>query len=82
MKRFWYLHRRPETIQSDIDEELRLHLEMRADDLVARGLSRDRARREAERQFGRSVGHARVLPSTGRTKGHEDAAPTPGPRSR
>jgi predicted permease len=52
MKRFWYLRRRPETIQSDIDEELRLHLEMRADDLVARGFSRDQARHKAERQFG------------------------------
>ena len=52
MTRFWYLRRRPEMIQSDIDEELRLHLEMRADDLVARGLSRDQARREAECQFG------------------------------
>lgn len=52
MKRFWYLRRSPRTIQSEVDEELRLHLEMSTDELVARGLSREQARREAERRFG------------------------------
>jgi len=49
---FWYLRRRRETVQSEIDEELKLHLEMRTEDLKARGLPHDEARREALRQFG------------------------------
>src|SRR5438093_223420 len=49
---FWYLRRRRETVQSEIDEELKLHLEMRTADLKARGLPPDVARREALRQFG------------------------------
>jgi putative ABC transport system permease protein len=56
MKRFWYLRRRPEAIQSDIDEELRLHLEMRAEELIARGMTPTEARREAVRQFGDLAG--------------------------
>lgn len=49
---FWYLRRRPETVESEVDEELNLHLEMRVEELRARGLSLDAARREALRQFG------------------------------
>ncbi len=50
--RFWYLRRRPEAVRNEVDEELRIHLEMRIEDLRANGLSPDEARREAERQFG------------------------------
>jgi putative ABC transport system permease protein len=49
---FWFLRRRPEGVASEVDEELRLHLEMRVEELSARGLSTDEARREAFRQFG------------------------------
>jgi putative ABC transport system permease protein len=49
---FWYLRRRPVDVQSEIDEELQLHFDMRTEELVARGLSRDEARRQAMRQFG------------------------------
>ena len=49
---FWYLRRRPEAVRSDVDAELRVHLEMRMEELRARGLTRDDARREAMRQFG------------------------------
>src|ERR1051326_1746379 len=49
---FWYLLRRADAVRSDVDAELRAHLEMRIDELRARGLSRDEARREALRQFG------------------------------
>ncbi len=37
---------------ADVDDELRFHLEMRADDLRRGGLPADEARREAERRFG------------------------------
>jgi len=49
---FWSPRRRPGELQADVDEELRVHLEMRVDELVARGLSSEAARREALRQFG------------------------------
>ncbi|HEX7780348.1 MAG TPA: permease prefix domain 1-containing protein, partial [Vicinamibacterales bacterium] len=49
---FWFLRRRPETVRSEIDEELNVHLQMRRDELTSRGLSPDAARREALRQFG------------------------------
>src|SRR5688572_19199263 len=49
---FWYLRRRPETVESEVEEELNLHLEMRVEELRARGMSIDAARREAARQFG------------------------------
>ncbi|KAA6463062.1 ABC transporter permease [Acidobacteria bacterium AB60] len=37
---------------SDVRDELRFHLEAKIDDLIARGLTPEAARREAERQFG------------------------------
>jgi putative ABC transport system permease protein len=49
---FWYIRRQPDQLQAEVDEELRVHLEMRAEDLVANGMSADAARREALRQFG------------------------------
>src|SRR5512143_3821373 len=49
---FWYLRRGRGTVVSDVEEELRIHIEMRTDELIARGLTRDEARREALRQFG------------------------------
>jgi predicted permease len=39
-------------IDRDIDDELRFHLESRIADLVARGMSRDDARRVAAREYG------------------------------
>ena len=47
---FWYLRRR--AVKSEVDEELRLHLEMRVAELDRAGMSPDEARREALRQFG------------------------------
>jgi predicted permease len=49
---FWYLRRAPDAVASEVDEELRVHLEMRAEELTARGLPKEEARREALRQFG------------------------------
>lgn len=42
-----------ETVHREIDEELRFHLDMRAEENVRRGMSPEEARREAERHFGR-----------------------------
>jgi predicted permease len=49
---FWYLRRRRHELQAEVDEEFRVHLEMRVEELTARGLSTEAARREALRQFG------------------------------
>jgi putative ABC transport system permease protein len=49
---FWYLSRSREAVGSEVDEELNLHLQMRIEELQARGLAPDAARREALRQFG------------------------------
>jgi len=42
-----------EAVHREIDEEMRFHLDMRADENVRRGMSPEDARREAERRFGR-----------------------------
>src|ERR671933_1263300 len=44
--------RNPERIRDDVDEELRFHLEMRIDELIALGLTPAAAREEALRRFG------------------------------
>ena len=49
---FWHLRRGPELVSSEIDEELSVHIDLRAEELQARGLPADVARREAIRQFG------------------------------
>jgi predicted permease len=51
-RRLFRLPDRPSGIDRDLDEELRFHLDMRAEELRARGLTPDAARAEAVRQFG------------------------------
>jgi predicted permease len=43
---------RRRSVASDVDEELKHHLEMRVEELVASGMARGEAHREALRQFG------------------------------
>ena len=49
---FWHLRRKAETVASEVDEELNLHLELRVRELRSQGMSMDDARHEALRQFG------------------------------
>jgi putative ABC transport system permease protein len=49
---FGHLRRSARAVRDEVDEEIRGHLEMRVDELVSAGLSRDDARREALRRFG------------------------------
>src|ERR1051326_1235820 len=44
---------RSEAIHREIEEEMRFHIEMRAEENERAGMSRDEARREAEMRFGR-----------------------------
>jgi hypothetical protein len=43
---------RRSTVEAEVDEEFRIHLEMRAEDLVRAGLSPEEARRRARIEFG------------------------------
>jgi predicted permease len=49
---FRFLRRKSREIAADVEDELREHLDRRTDALIAAGLSRDDARREAIRRFG------------------------------
>ena len=49
---FTFIRRTPRDIAADVDEELRFHLDRRAEALVAAGLSPSAAREEALREFG------------------------------
>jgi hypothetical protein len=51
VQRLFRLPGRPEHVARDVDEEMRLHLELRAEQLVQRGLTADQARAEAARRF-------------------------------
>src|SRR5215213_5586821 len=42
-----------DAVHSEIDEEMRFHIEMRTEENVRRGMSPEEARRDAERRFGR-----------------------------
>ena len=45
----------------DLDHEMRMHVELRAEEEQARGLAPDTARRAAQRRFGnRQIGRAHV----------------------
>ena len=44
---------RPDDIHDEISEEMRFHIELRAEENLRRGMTPEEARREAERQFGR-----------------------------
>ena len=56
---FWYLRRGPETVASEVNEELRQHLDMKVEELTASGMPAEEARREALRQFGDLEGTSR-----------------------
>ncbi|HET7220843.1 MAG TPA: permease prefix domain 1-containing protein [Vicinamibacterales bacterium] len=50
---------RSNRLDDELEEEQRFHIEARADDLEAHGLSRDEALAQAPRQFGRRLQCAR-----------------------
>ena len=51
LRQFWYLVRR-DRYAAELEEEMRLHREMRAERLRERGMSREEAAAEARRRFG------------------------------
>jgi len=55
-------------VEREVEEELQLHLDLAAADLVARGLAPSDARREAERRFGDVASARRRLVAIGRDR--------------
>ena len=53
--------RTAQSIGADVDDEIRFHIAMRAEELEARGMTRDAALAEARRQFGDLEGARRYL---------------------
>ena len=51
-RRFRFPWRSAQRIQTDIDDELRFHLDMRTAELVAAGMTEVGARQEVMREFG------------------------------
>jgi predicted permease len=47
-----YLRMTGSDVRADLEEELRFHIEMRTEELIARGMDPERARTEAERRLG------------------------------
>lgn len=64
--------REPAEIDTDLDEELRFHLDRRIDELTAAGLSPDAARREALRRFGDLEGAKAYCRSLDRGRARQD----------
>ncbi len=62
---FRHVSRTRGDVRSDIAEEFAFHLDMRTDELVREGLTRDEARRQAEREFGSLDKSARTLAKVG-----------------
>ncbi|MBA2683042.1 MAG: ABC transporter permease [Gemmatimonadaceae bacterium] len=71
-KRYFRLAlRRPEVVTADTDDEIRFHLDARAEQLVSRGLTPEQAREEACRRFGLiDSGNSRLRESALRRERH------------
>ena len=52
IRRWLRLPRRDDTVTSEVDEEIRIHISLRVEELTREGVSEAEARRIAERQFG------------------------------
>ena len=62
---FAHVSRTSDEVRKEIADEFAFHLDMRTDELVREGLTRDQARRQAEREFGRADGATQTLASLG-----------------
>jgi putative ABC transport system permease protein len=71
IKRFFRLpSRHPESATQDLDDEIRLHLEMRAEQLQRRGMSAEEAWAEARRRFGPVDEARQALRTASRRRDH------------
>jgi macrolide transport system ATP-binding/permease protein len=57
LRSFWHALRHRARFESDLDDEMRFHVETRADDLVRSGLPREEATRRARIEFGCAEAH-------------------------
>jgi predicted permease len=61
LRRFFSLPRSARTVEREIDDEIRFHIESRVADLAARGISRDAAREKALSEYGDVMASRREL---------------------
>jgi predicted permease len=66
IRRLFRLPESKQSIEVDIGDEIRFHLDQRTEDLVRQGHSRDRARQIAEREYGDVISSQRELGSVDR----------------
>jgi predicted permease len=71
---FHHVSRTRREVRSEIADEFAFHLDMRTDALMREGLTRDEARRQAEREFGRDDDSAQVLAGLGDRVEHQRRA--------
>jgi hypothetical protein len=62
---FRHVSRTRSDVRSDIADEFSFHLDMRTDELVGEGLTREEARRQAIREFGQADAATRALAALG-----------------
>src|SRR5688572_3362812 len=68
LRRFLRVERGTATVERDLDDELRFHLEMTIEELVKGGMTPEQARREAVRRFGDVDRHRENLREIGRDR--------------
>ena len=61
IRRYFRLRPQPGEVAAHVDDEIRLHMELRVQRLMALGMSEDEARAEAERRFGEAARTRRAL---------------------
>jgi putative ABC transport system permease protein len=74
LRSFWQSLRHRAQFENELDEEMRSHIEARADDLVRSGLSRDEATRRARVEFGCVEAHQDGVRESRRVNWFEDLA--------
>jgi predicted permease len=74
LRSLWGSLRRRAQFESDLDDEMRAHIEARADDLVRSGLARDEAARRARIEFGCVEAHQEGVRESRRINWFEDLA--------
>jgi putative ABC transport system permease protein len=74
LRSFWQALRHRSQFENDLDDEMRFHVETRADDLVRSGLSRDEAMRRARIEFGCAEAYQDRVRESRRINWFEDLA--------
>ncbi|HKN62587.1 MAG TPA: ABC transporter permease, partial [Candidatus Acidoferrales bacterium] len=74
LRSFWQSLRHRAQFENDLDDEMRAHIEARADDLIRSGVPRDEAARRARIEFGSVEAHQEGVRESRRVNWFEDLA--------